>query len=616
LVGRLSEQLAHRGPDDDAVSLLDEGRVALAHRRLAVLDPSAAAAQPMSSPDGRFRLVFNGAIYNYVELRDELRALGHEFRSSGDTEVLLAAFAQWGTEAFARLTGMFALVVLDTHERRVTLARDHFGIKPLYYCSWRDGIGIASEIKALLALPGVDRRIEPQRAYDYLRFGMTDHGAETLVRGIKQLPRATFVTFSIDGESTYASVKSRPVTYWNLNNSKSIDCSFDEAASRLRELFLESVELHLRSDVAVGAALSGGIDSSAIVSAIRYLKGDQFDLRAVRYLAGDAAIDERRWADLAAESCGANVIDVTASPEELLRDVDSLIDQQDEPFGSTSIYAQYRVFRAAHQQGIKVMLDGQGADEILGGYRYFIAARMATLLASGNVAAAAKLWRSASRLPASGKTPPVGRLAVGMLLPEWMQSMAAKLGGYDLMPSWLSADWLAARGVTGQAPIQPVEPRYLQSQLLQATTETTLPMYLRYEDRNSMAHSIESRVPFLTPQLAQFAMSLPEQYLVSDDATSKAVFRAAMRGIVPDAILDRQDKIGFATPESKWLLAMQPWIDEALNSDVAAGIPMIDPNVMRQQWRQFLETGNNFDFRFWRWANFIRWIERRDIIVS
>ncbi len=175
LLDRAIATIAHRGPDDDGVLLSNDARVALAHRRLAILDTSEAAAQPMSTADGRFHIVFNGAIYNYLELRDELQSLGHHFQSSGDTEVLLAAFAQWGTESFVRLVGMFALAVLDTQQRRVTIARDQFGIKPLYYGRWRDGLGIASEIKALLALPGVDRHIQPQRLYDYLRFGMTDH---------------------------------------------------------------------------------------------------------------------------------------------------------------------------------------------------------------------------------------------------------------------------------------------------------------------------------------------------------------------------------------------------------------------------------------------------------
>lgn len=608
--------VAHRGPDDDGVLLSNGARVALAHRRLAILDTSEAAAQPMSTADGRFHIVFNGAIYNYLELRDELQSLGHRFQSSGDTEVLLAAFAQWGTESFVRLVGMFALAVLDTQQRCVTIARDQFGIKPLYYGRWRDGLGIASEIKALLALPGVDRHIQPQRLYDYLRFGMTDHGSDTMLRGVKQLPPATFVTFSLDADSIDDVVETPAVTFWHLNSADTSDFAFEEAARRLRELFLESVELHLRSDVTIGAALSGGTDSSAIVNAIRHVKGDQFELHAVRYLAGDAEFDERHWADRAAESCDANVYDVTATPDQLLNEVDALIDLQDEPFGSTSIYAQYCVFRAAGRHGIKVMLDGQGADELFGGYRYFIAARLASLLTQGNVTAATKLWLRASRLPASGQSPPVGRLAVGMLLPDWMQPVAAKLGGYNLMPPWLKADWFADRGVVGQAPLDRTGPNYLRSQLLQATRKTTLPMYLRYEDRSSMAHSIESRVPFLTPKLAQFAMSLPEHYLVSSDASSKAVFREAMRGIVPDTILQRRDKIGFATPEANWLATLKPWIDETLSSDTGNGIAAIDADIMRQQWRQYIDTKQGFDFRFWRWANFIRWVERRDIIVS
>lgn len=342
--------LLHRGPDgggflgwsgSGAAMLGREGdvargaRVGFLHRRLSIIDLSPAGWQPMSSADGRFHLVFNGEIYNYRELRSELEALGHRFRSASDSEVLLAAYQQWETQALTRFVGMFAFAVLDTTRRSVVLARDFFGIKPLYYCHRDDGFAFASEIKALLALTRSRPRINAQRLYDYLRFGITDHTPETLFADIKQLPAAHYLHVALDDRGAPT-----PVRYWNPAAVSPIEISFEEAARRLRDLFLTSVRLHLRSDVPIGAALSGGIDSSSIVCAMRRIDPDHLDVHAVSYFAEDEAISEARWIEMAGRAAGASIHRVVASSESLTHDLERLIDVQEEPFGSTSIYAQ------------------------------------------------------------------------------------------------------------------------------------------------------------------------------------------------------------------------------------------------------------------------------------
>jgi asparagine synthase (glutamine-hydrolysing) len=611
--------LAHRGPDDHGWLLLtpqgvhrgrgDPGNVcaeaALLHRRLSILDLSDAGWQPMSTPDGRYHIVYNGEIYNYVELRRQLEGLGHVFRSRSDTEVLLAAYARWSRQALGRLLGMFAFAVLDSRARTLFLARDFFGIKPLYYTQLPGGFAFASEIKALLDLPGLKRAVNPHRLYDYLRFGLTDHGSQTLFAAVRQLPAAHCLEVALDRPG-----EARPVRYWQVDLNDRLDLSLDEASRRLRELFVENVRLHLRSDVPVGAALSGGIDSSAIVTAMRHLE-PRLDLHAFSYVADDAAVSEERWIDTAAAAARAVVHKVQPAAADMVADLDRLVYQQDEPFGSTSIYAQDRVFRLAREAGVTVMLDGQGADELLGGYRPYLAARLASLLRQGRLGRAYGFVRRAARLPGSGGWKRLLAHAGSLALPPCLKGWALRLAGRGRLPAWLNGTWLASHGVRARPRrAAPAAAEVLRQELRQSVVETSLPMLLRYEDRNSMAHSIESRVPFLTVPLVDFVLRLPEEHLIGRDGTSKNVFRLAMRGLVPDAVLDRKDKIGFATPEQRWLGVLGPWVDKTLRSDAAHQIPALHAAEMRREWQEIQEGRQPFDFRVWRWVNLIRWAER------
>ena len=597
--------LAHRGPDDAGwvthrpQAPTQPFHSLLLHRRLSILDLSAAGHQPMASDDGACTIVFNGEIYNYRELRDELQRLGRHFHTQTDTEVLLQAYVQWGAACLPRLIGMFAFAIEDKRRRTLFLARDCFGIKPLYYVDSPRGLAFASEIKALLDWLPLKRTVQPQRLYDYLRFGQTDHGGATMWGEIRQVPAAHYLEVPLDRP-----VPLEPVRYWHLPSGDPIDVSFDEAAERVRALFLDSIRLHLRSDVPVGAALSGGIDSSAIVAAMRVV-APQADLHAFSYIADDPAMSEEGWVDLIGSHARAKVHKVRAHPDDLIADLDRLIYMQDEPFGSTSIYAQYRVFGLARQLGVKVMLDGQGADELLAGYRQYVPARLASLVRQGRMIEACRFARRASQLP--------GMRGWGRL---WLQTARRFMPVFAerlTMPAWLNADWFRQRGVgttsTGAASTR----HRMREELRQTVGVSSLPMLLRYEDRNSMAASIESRVPFLTPDFADFVLRLPEEYLLGNDGTSKNVFRAAMRGIVPDAILDRRDKIGFATPEQRWLQKLRPWVEATLASERARRIPALNLPAVQRDWANVVAGRARFDYRVWRWVNLIRWAERFDV---
>jgi asparagine synthase (glutamine-hydrolysing) len=614
-VGELLSMLHHRGPDDRGWLTLDRegvrtgsrpddlaGDVVLLHTRLAILDLSPAGHQPISTADGRFHLSFNGEIYNYLELRRELQSLGHQFTSGTDTEVLLEAWAEWGPAVLPRLVGMFAFSLVDAERRVVVLARDPFGIKPLYYGAFDTSLAFASEIPPLLELRGLSRRANPQRVYDYLRFGRIDHGAETMFAAVRQVEPGHYLEVPLD-----APHRTLDREYWALEPQVFDGLSLDSAADRLRELFLDSVRLHLRSDVPVGAAFSGGVDSSANVTAMRRLSAPDFELHTFSYVADDPVLSEQKWMQLVARETGVVAHLVEASPQELLHDLDRLIEIQAEPFGGTSIYAQYRVFRRAREAGIKVMLDGQGADELFAGYRHYLPDRLAGLLAKGRLMSAARLLTALSSLPEAN---PSGTLArtLGHSLPEAVQGSARRLTRYRLVPEWLDEEWLAQRDVRLTDPGRTTYGSLARYRI--DTVRNGLRELLRYEDRNSMAASIESRVPFLTPALAEFAAGLPDDYLIAPDGTGKLVLRQGLRGLVPDPILDRRDKIGFATPEASWLRTLAPWIEEVFGSDAARTVGPLRVSEARRVWQEMSTGKRPIDAVAWRWLNLIRWKDR------
>lgn len=634
---RSVSSIRHRGPDDEGYLLanLSQRRVIscagaesdnpsnlpgidsqlgqpfdlfFGYRRLSILDLSPLGHQPMPSPDRQRWIVFNGEIYNYVELRQELRNLGHEFISTSDTEVLLAGYSQWGAAVLRKLVGMFAFAILDMKKRALFLARDFFGIKPLYYAFNGSRFAFASETKALISLGDVFPKINPSALYTYLRYGITDNGASTLWNEIRHLPAAHYLEIKLDDPSPTIC----PQRYWDIDMQTRRALSPSDAAEQLRALFLENVRLHLRSDVPVGAALSGGIDSSSIVMAMRRHQPNQ-EIHTFSYVADDKTLNEDQWMELVNRDAGTIQHRTRITPADLVADLDDFIYSLDEPFSSTSMYAQYSVFRLTKQAGIKVMLDGQGADESLGGYNYFFSARLVSMLRNRRWLEAIAFLRNNWSRPYFGG-PKLFYRAGAWLVPEKFHGVARSLIGEDFMPEWLDANWFEKQGV------QPTQV-YLWDQskdpfkklLYQSVMETSLPMLLRYEDRNSMAHSVESRVPFLTPDLINFIFSLPEEHIVDIQGNTKSVFRRAMQGLVPEPILQRRDKIGFSTPEKDWLTELSPWVDQVLNRNTSQSIPALKMDKAREEWRNVSAGRRPFNFRVWRWINLIYWSERHSV---
>ncbi|MHA7924109.1 MAG: asparagine synthase (glutamine-hydrolyzing) [Marinobacter sp.] len=596
--------IAHRGPDHASFDFdyLSDYFIYLGHTRLSIIDLADRASQPFNSFCGRYSLIFNGEVYNYKELREELKQLGYIFNTESDTEVLLYALVEWGLSCLTRLVGMFSFVFFDRTEQKLTLVRDAFGIKPLFYAFRGQELYFSSELRPLLHLRQEVVKPNLQRAYDYLVHGDYDSCDQSFVEGVKHLPPAHYFTFDIK-----AGAVSAPKAWWQPDLSKTSKFSFEEATLELRALFLESVRLHLRSDVPLGVALSGGIDSSALVSGVRYL-APELRLNTFSYVASDALISEEKWVDLLNEKKNALPHKVIANELEMQADLDAMLLKQGEPFGSTSIYAQYRVFKLAKENGVTVMLDGQGADELLAGYSGYPGHRLLSLIETKGWLAAhqyAKRWGQSPGRSYSLAWQYLGRIK----FPDWLYALLRKKMGRDFQPVWLNTEYLAQHDVhfmERRAPLRKHNKGLrVKEALANALMSRGLPSLLRHGDRNSMAFSIESRVPFLTLPLAEFLLSLPENYLVSDNGVTKHVFREAMRGIVPDSHLDRKDKIGFATPESTWLLSMtdliKDWIDQAPE------LPFLHKDALLEEFEEVVEGKRDFDGRVWRWVNYLRW---------
>ena len=368
--------LEHRGPDD-AGAFAEDG-VALAHRRLAIIDLSRDGRQPMADPSGRCRLVYNGEVYNYRELRSELAAIGHRFRTQTDTEVIIAAYLEWGPACVERFNGMWAFALWDRLTGELFCSRDRFGIKPFYYRREGHRLVFASELKAFRA-DSAPLTPNPPAVRAYLEHGLLDHTEETFFAGIMQLPPAHWMVFSKDGLKL-----SR---YWRLESQDAPP----DATNVVRELFLDAVRLQLRSDVPVGSALSGGIDSSAIVCAIDYLlrteSGSAASVgnrqRTFTAYFGDPGLDERPYARAVIDRTRAAAHWISFTDNDLTSDLATIVEAHDEPFRSPSMVAGWYVMRAARESGVKVLLNGQGADELLAGYRSAFAFLFADLLRAG-----------------------------------------------------------------------------------------------------------------------------------------------------------------------------------------------------------------------------------------
>lgn len=621
------EALRHRGPDEQTREQhpVADGTLVFGHARLSIIDLSPGGRQPKHSDDGRFSLIFNGEIYNYKELRRELETRGIHFHTNSDTEVLLACWKRWGADCLPKLRGMFAFIMLDRQSKTLTCVRDAFGIKPLYYHLNNQSLVIASELRPLLNLIPHKPRLNHGQTIAYLLHDRYDTDEKTFFEGVSQLPPGYLIEIHLDGFSQASKEGKQPPfqrakRWWYPNIEERTDLTFEQAAEILREMFLENIRLHLRSDVPLGAALSGGIDSSAVACAIRKQEPD-LPIQTFSFVARGSSVDEESWIDLINSHIGAIAHKVVIEPDDIANDLDDLIFAQGEPFGGTSIYAQYRVFKLAKEHGIIVTLDGQGADELLAGYHGYHDSRMLSMIERGEFGKLIEFVRGWSQWPGRGLGYSV-RTAFRQIMPDGVARLERSLRRNPAL-RWINLKALDEFGIqnpslqngTGDWIRQPeASGRRLAESLRAALLGDGLGALLRHGDRNSMRWSIESRVPFLTNDMAEFVLSLPEYYLVSQKGETKHLLRKAMRGIVPDAVLDRKDKIGFATPEGSWLQVVG---EKALGwSQSAERVRYLHPEPMRESLRAVLNGQSPFTQQTWRFLNFCRWLDLFDPITD
>ena len=559
-VQEMIDRTAHRGPDGEGLWTSGDGRVVLGHRRLAIIDPTPAGAQPMTDRAGELSLTFNGEIYNYVELAHRLRAEGYAFRSNSDTEVLLAAYEVWGEAGLDELNGMFAFALYDGRTGRVLCARDRFGEKPFLYVETPEFFAFASEYKALFALAEVSIDVDQTRLLRFLhqpRQGLDDE-RDTVFGGIKQL---------LPGERLWLQADSRAVDvapYWTLQRDADLaQLSRDDAVERFKDLLTDSVAIRMRSDVPVGSCLSGGLDSSSIVCLNRRHVGASADYHVFTGRFPGTASDEWTHAEAVIKANGvtSHVIEPTA--DAFLDALPDFMWFNELPVGSSSQFAQWCVFGLAKEAGVTVLLDGQGADELLGGYEQYFADYLAALAAQGKPTAeeeTAIRRRYPLALP-NNRQAWASRLPLGV-----RRALANALGrGSDFLFG-LTPD-MAAAVADGNVSAPRAQGSPLSAALEEDAFRAHLPTLLRYGDRNSMAHSREVRLPFCDHRLAELALSLPPEYLMGD-AQTKRLLRDAMAGVLPETIRTRWNKQGFLPPQADWFRnGLRAWAAETIASD-------------------------------------------------
>lgn len=569
-------------------------KVGFGHRRLSILDISPAGHQPMTLQPQGLVISFNGEIFNYIEIRQELEKLGHHFKTGSDTEVILHAWAEWGPMALHHFNGMFSFVLLDTNRGKLYAVRDRFGVKPLYYVNTSDYMAFASEIKQLTVLPGYSFKLNKQIAYDYLSQSLLDHDTLTFEEGILQLNPGYFIELDIH------------TGIWNVNPwyqlvPKRWEGSEAEACEHFYELLKDSVRLRMRSDVPVGSALSGGLDSSTVVSLMREVVTEEgksgHDIKTITSCNQNKKYDEWEYAKEVIQFTRSKPFQVFPTFEKLVDDLDKMIWHMDYPFGSTSQFSQWCVFEEAKKQGLTVMIDGQGADEQLAGYGRNDMALYTGLIKHGRVLqwiAEAKSYRDRKGSWPRGFL--IG--SIQMAFPFMQKVFPGRLQPSFHIPNWIKSDGFQNR-----------VDRFtnLRAHLINQVKVLPLPSLLRYEDRNSMAFSVESRVPFMDYRLMEFTLGLDET-MVYRKGERKYILRKALQGHVPEKILARRDKMGFVSAEEEWLKNDgKEWFTNQLEDACVLLNNFAFPDRIRSLGCDMQQSKVPFNFDLWRIICFSRW---------
>lgn len=562
----MTDLVAHRGPDGDGFYFGDG--FAFGHRRLAIMDVSNAGHQPMAYLE-RYIITYNGEVYNFVELKTQLARFGYRFRSDTDTEVILAAYDKWGEHCVEHFNGMWAFAIYDIARQLIFCSRDRFGVKPFYYADLPDRFVFGSEIKQVLHASGGAAVANLAVVRDFLVEGLHDHTSATFFEGIHSLKAGHNLVLRLDqrgsGQACWTSTRWYTLTLRHeLPRMGAV-----AATSRFLQDLKGSVRYRLRSDVKVGTCLSGGLDSSSIasLSADLYNKDRGQRFQAVHARAGEPGIDESAFAQQLADSCAIDLSIIEPSVADFAAAVDAVAHCQEEPFAAPSIFMQFFVFKKAREIGCKVMLDGQGGDEVLLGYERYFAAHLKSL---GRLAALREVW-------AIHRHAGLGLLALAARL-AYFTFAWVRIGALRRRYAFVKDQYLADFPNIKTLAAATADVRLMQKLEIESFQ---LPHLLRYEDRNSMHHSVEARLPFLDYRLVETCYGIDSSLKIRRGWT-KHILRVSMHGLVPASVLWRTHKLGFEAPTSSWIGAMRPAMEAAIQgSAIVAAMCKRDIDLAR-----------------------------------
>ncbi len=604
---RMLRTIEHRGPDDWGIVFFgydvaekdpriishptSEYRLALGHRRLSIIDLSESGRQPMTFPGQGLTIVFNGEIYNYPELRNTLKSK-YDFNTDSDTEVLLYGFHYWGIHVLEHLDGMFSFAIWDSRKKQLFCARDPVGIKPFYYSANREGFVFGSEPRTVLAGLGTAGSVDHAHFAEFLVLGLSDHDDGTFYQEVKQLPGGHYMLVNAS-ENKITSKE-----YWT---PKPKTVRESEVVLTVSRLMKKSIFRRLRSDVPVGSCLSGGLDSGAIVMTVGQILGDQSaNYKCLTLTNPDFPFDEGKNASITAARAGCQWVPVTPGEKEIKKDILTMAQAMEEPFSGLSIWAQYKIMARAAELDLKVMLDGQGGDEIFIGYPRMAQQIVWELLRTGNIRSA---WRELNCMKKNLSQPILRTLASIAYFRS--AEIAFNRSIFRLKKFLKDGYFNNIRHETVRDLFQPCSFRERQIAELR---HHCLPRLLRFEDRNSMAFSVEARVPILSKYIIEFGLSLPLNWKLRD-GWSKYALRKAMDGVLPDQITWNTLKQGFDVPEGDWVKMLQPDIQ-----DWADEIPRNFP-VKSQQVLRAVEKGLGGSQWLWRLISGMIWVRNTKVSV-
>lgn len=589
-----AQTLKHRGPDAAQGWMNAQGNVCFGHQRLCIIDTSEAAAQPMRYRD-RYTVIYNGEVYNYVEIKNELAAKGHAFQNASDTEVILAAYAEWGNNCLQYFDGAFAFAIWDEQEQTLFAARDRFGEKPFYFFYDEERLVFASEIKALWQL-GIEKKVNRSLLYNFITLGYSTNPAdatETFYSKVQKLPAANHLTYALaKNELTLEK-------YWQADINVNKNISEAEVIDRFNTLFTDSIRKRLRSDVAIGTSLSGGLDSSSIVAFCAAEASPQYTHKCFTASFAGFEKDETACASLVAKQFSLEHFTTTIHEQEVAELMEKVVMQQDEPFSSSSVLAQYKVFEMAKQNGVTVLLDGQGADEVLAGYRRYYKWYWRELYRTKGLSQVDEV--KAAR--ALGINESFGvRNKAAALLPDFTAAMLQTARSKSAFNHPHLAREFAFANKRNLYYALPTEAT-LNGALYYNTFVNGLEELLRLADRNSMAHSVEVRLPFLNHQLVEFLFTLPPHFKIHDGWT-KWLLRKAVDNKLPKEIVWRKDKVGYEPPQKIWMKnkAVQERIFAARKKLAEKGI-LNDAALKQSIVPKGAHDAGSYDWRYWSAAH-------------